>query len=63
METGWRRTEPSENPLLAQMREQVAEAEERLERARAAGDQRRIAEAEEALASKRQFLNLAERSG
>jgi uncharacterized protein DUF349 len=63
METGWRRTEPSENPLLAQMREQVAEAEDRLERARAAGDQRRITEAEDALASKRQFLNLAERSG
>jgi hypothetical protein len=63
METGWRRTEPSANPLLAQMREQVAEAEERLERARTAGDQRRISEAEEALASKRQFLNLAERSG
>jgi uncharacterized protein DUF349 len=63
METGWRRTEPSANPLLTQMREQVAEAEERLERARTAGDQRRIAEAEEALASKRQFLNLAERSG
>jgi hypothetical protein len=63
METGWRRTGPSENPLLTQMREQVAEAEERLERARAAGDRKRIAEAEGALASKRQFLQLAERSG
>jgi hypothetical protein len=63
METGWRRTEPSQNPLLAQMRDQVAEAEDRLDRARAAGDPKRIAEAEEALASKRQFLDLAERSG
>jgi hypothetical protein len=63
METAWRRTSPSDNPLLAQMREQVAEAEERLERARAAGDDRRIAEAEDALSSKRQVLELAERSG
>ena len=62
METAWRRTDPSENPLLVQMRAQVAEAEERLARARAAGDAKRIAEAEDALASKRQFLQLAERS-
>ncbi len=62
METAWRRTEPSDNPLLVQMREQVAEAEERLERARAAGDAKRIAEAEDALTSKRQVLDLAERS-
>jgi hypothetical protein len=63
METGWRRTMPSANPLLAQIREQVIEAEERLERARAADDPKRITEAEQALASKRQVLQLAERSG
>lgn len=63
MDTAWRRTDPSENPLLIQMREQVATAEARLERAKAAGDPKRIAEAEQALASKRQFLQLAERSG
>lgn len=62
MDTGWRRTEPSANPLLAQMREQVAEAQERVERARSAGDNKRIAEAEDALTSKRQLLELAERS-
>jgi hypothetical protein len=62
METAWRRTTPEDNPLLAQMRDQVAEAEDRLERARAAEDPRRISEAEEALASKRQVLELAERS-
>jgi hypothetical protein len=62
METAWRRTEPSDNPILVQMRGQVAEAEERLERARAAGDAKRIAEAEDALSSKRQLLELAERS-
>jgi hypothetical protein len=60
MDTAWRRTTPSDNPLLAQMREQVAEAEARLSRARAAGDAKRIREAEQALASKRQFLALAE---
>jgi Domain of Unknown Function (DUF349) len=63
VDAAWRRTEPSANPLLAQMREQVAEAEARLSRARAAGDAKRIREAEQALASKRQFLQLAEQSG
>jgi hypothetical protein len=62
MESAWRRTAPEESPLLAQMRNQVAEAEQRLERARESGDTRRIAAAEQALASKRQFLELAERS-
>lgn len=62
MDTAWRRTEPEESPLLTQMRAQVAEAEERLEKARAAGDRKRIKEAEEALASKRQVLSLAERA-
>ncbi|HEX2771514.1 MAG TPA: DUF349 domain-containing protein [Micromonosporaceae bacterium] len=62
MDSAWRRTEPSANPLLAQMREQVAEAEQRLARAQAAGDSRRIREAEQALAAKRQFLQLAEKA-
>jgi hypothetical protein len=63
MDSAWRRTAPQDNPLLAQMREQVAEAEQRLARARAAGDNRRIREAEQALAAKRQFLQLAEQAG
>ena len=60
MDVAWRRTTPSDNPLLSQMREQVAEAEARLGRAQAAGDAKRIREAEQALAAKRQFLDLAE---
>ena len=32
MESAWRRTTPESSPLLAQMREQVAEAEQRLAR-------------------------------
>src|SRR5256886_957605 len=63
MDVAWRRTTPSDNPLLTQMREQVAEAEARLARAKAAGDAKRIREAEQALASKRQFLQLAEQTG
>lgn len=59
----WRRGSAESNPLLTQVREQVAKAERQLERARAAGDARRIAEAEQALASRRQFLQLAERTG
>ncbi|MFF5171003.1 DUF349 domain-containing protein [Micromonospora sp. NPDC000089] len=63
MDSAWRRTTKEDNPLLAQMRSQVAEAEERLARAQAAGDARRVKEAEQALASKRQFLQLAEQAG
>ncbi len=63
MDSAWRRTSPKESPLLAQMRGQVAEAEERLRRARAAGDEKRIAEAERALESKRRVLELAEQAG
>ncbi|HEY2669944.1 MAG TPA: DUF349 domain-containing protein [Rugosimonospora sp.] len=62
MDIAWRRTTPSDNPLLTQMREQVAEAEARLARAQAAGDAKRIREAEQALSAKRQFLQLAEHS-
>jgi uncharacterized protein DUF349 len=60
MEVAWRRPEPSASPLLLQMRAQVAEAQARLERAQAAGDAKRIREAEAALAGKKQFLALAE---
>jgi len=60
MDTAWRRTTPETNPILSQMRQQVAEAEERLARAQAAGDAKRVREAQESLTSKRRFLELAE---
>lgn len=63
MDSAWRKTTPQDNPLLQQMREQVAEAEQRLARAQAAGDNRRIKEAQQALDSKKQFLALAEQAG
>src|SRR3954453_972171 len=62
MDSAWRKTSPQDNPLLQQMREQVAEAEQKLARAQAAGDSRRIKEAEQALSSKKQFLALAEQA-
>jgi hypothetical protein len=63
MDTAWRRTTPDSNPLLAQMRDQVAEAEQRVARAEAAGDAKRIKEAQQALEQKRRFLELAEHAG
>jgi hypothetical protein len=60
MDAAWRRTPPESSPLLAQMREQVARAEQQLASARTAGDAKRIREAERALESKRKFLAMAE---
>jgi hypothetical protein len=63
VDSDWRRGSAESNPLLEQMRAQVAEAEQRLQKAKAAGDTRRVSEAEKALESKRRFLALAEHSG
>ncbi len=63
VDADWRRGSVESNPLLEQMRGQVAEAERKLEKARAAGDARRVADAEKALETKRQFLQFAERTG
>jgi len=62
MDSAWRRIEPSANPMLEQMRKQVAEAEQKLAKAQAAGDAKRIKEAQAALDSKKAFLALAEKS-
>ncbi len=62
VDADWRRGSAESNPLLEQMREQVADAERKLEKARAVGDARRIADAEKALETKRQFLQFAERT-
>ena len=63
MDAAWRRTPPEASPLLAQMREQVAEAEQRLASARRRpATPSAIREAEQALESKRKFLALAEHS-
>jgi hypothetical protein len=63
MDAAWRRTPPEASPLLAQMREQVARAEQQLASARNHGDAKRIREAEQALEAKRKVLAMAEHSG
>jgi Domain of Unknown Function (DUF349) len=62
VESEWRRGSANANPLLAQLRDAVAKAESQLEKARAAGDATRVAEAEAAVAARREWLAEAERS-
>lgn len=56
------RPPPPANPLLDQMRDAAHKAEVAVEKARAAGDPRRTAEAEAALAARQQWLADAERA-
>ena len=51
-----------ENPMVTSMRQAVTKAEEQLAKAQAAGDARRISEAEANLATRREWLAEAERS-
>lgn len=62
VEAQWERKTASSNPLLDQMREQVGKAEKQVARARAAGDERALQDAEAALSTRRQFLEQAERA-
>jgi hypothetical protein len=55
------RTAP-ENPMVTSMRAAVTKAEEQLAKAETAGDQRRIAEAQANLATRREWLAEAEKS-
>jgi hypothetical protein len=58
----WKRGKPDSNPLLDQLRETVAKAEAQLEKARTGGSANKIAEAEAAVAARREWLAEAERS-
>lgn len=60
MDVAWRRVPVEDNPILKQMRQQVAEAEEKLDRAKASNDAKQIAKAEKELAGKQQMLALAD---
>jgi Domain of Unknown Function (DUF349) len=51
-----------ENPMVTSMRQAVTKAEEQLAKAQAAGDARRISEAEANLATRREWLAEAEKS-
>lgn len=61
-DSDWKRSAATSNPLLDQLRETVAKAESQLAKARAGGNADRIAEAEAAVAARREWLAEAERS-
>jgi hypothetical protein len=48
--------------MLGQLERAIADIETNLEKARAAGDQRKIKELEENLASRQQFLEMARKA-
>jgi hypothetical protein len=52
----WKQASTESNPFLAAMRERLAEAEQKLERARKSGDPARIKKAEEEVEQRRSLL-------
>jgi hypothetical protein len=65
-EEKWRRTDPEKSAraddMVAKLQEAIHQVEADLERARTSGDEKRITELEENLASRRAFLEMAERA-
>lgn len=65
-EDQWRRSDPEKSrradDMVGQLRAAIAGVEADLEKARAAGDQRRVQRLEEDLASRRAFLEMAEKA-
>jgi Domain of Unknown Function (DUF349) len=61
-DSDWRRGSAHSNPLLDQLREAVHKAESQLAKAQAAGNDRKVADAEANLAARREWLAEAERS-
>jgi hypothetical protein len=58
----WKRAKVDSNPLLDQLRDTVAKAESQLAKAQSGGNASKIAEAEAAVAARREWLAEAERS-
>jgi hypothetical protein len=56
VDAGWRAASVESNPFLSELRARLAEAEQKLERARKAGDESRIKRAEDEVASRRALL-------
>jgi hypothetical protein len=56
VDTQWRAASASSNPFIAELRARLAEAEEKLERARRSGDPARIKKAEDEIASRKALL-------
>ena len=65
-EEKWRRTDPEKSAraddMVTKLREAIEKVEADLEKARSAGDQKKITELEDNLASRRSFLEMAERA-
>jgi hypothetical protein len=65
-EEKWRRTDPEKSAraddMVAKLQDAIHQVEADLERARTSGDEKRITELEENLASRRAFLEMAERA-
>jgi hypothetical protein len=62
LDAQWRRSSATSNPVLMQLRDSVTKAETQLAKARASGNEKRIAEAEANLAARQEWLAEAERS-
>ena len=62
----WRRSDPEKSAraddMVTKLREAIEKVEADLEKARSAGDQKKITELEDNLASRRSFLEMAERA-
>jgi hypothetical protein len=65
-EEKWRRTDPEKSAraddMVAKLHEAIEKVEADLERARSAGDDKKVSELEENLASRRAFLEMAQRA-
>jgi len=65
-EEKWRRSDPEKSAraedMVAKLHEAIVKVETDLEKARAAGDQKKVAELEENLTARRAFLEMAERA-
>jgi hypothetical protein len=65
-EEQWRRSDPEKSAraddMVAKLRDAIAKVEKDLDSARSAGDQKQVGELEENLASRRAFLEMAERA-
>jgi hypothetical protein len=65
-EEKWRRTDPEKSAraddMVAKLHDAIVKVETDLEKARAAGDQKKVAELEENLTARRAFLEMAERA-
>jgi hypothetical protein len=65
-EDKWRRTDPEKSAraddMIAKLQEAIGKVEDDLANARRAGDARRVTELEENLASRRSFLEMAQRA-